>query len=56
MFVGGVVGAEHALQFGRRLIVPLPEHGQPIVQPWLNQRQLCAGKHGLLLPLTQVHV
>lgn len=32
LFVG-VPGLSQALQFGRLLIVPLPVHGQPIVQP-----------------------
>ena len=33
LFVGSVVGASHELQLGLRLIVPLPEQGQPIVHP-----------------------
>ena len=32
LFVG-VAGLSQALQLGRRLIVPLPLQGQPMVQP-----------------------
>lgn len=49
-------GASQELQLGCRLMVPFPLQGHPIVQPWLNQRQLCAGRHGpSAVPFTQVH-
>ena len=46
-------GVAQELYAGSRDAVPFPEHGQPIVHPWLNHRQDCAGWQSPV-PLVQV--